>query len=352
VASLDFDHITKRFKADVVALDDMCLHVADGEFMILLGPSGCGKSTALRVAAGVEAADEGAIRIDDIDMTDVPSRNRDVAMVFQAYALYPHMSVFDNIAFGLRMQGLELAAIGRRVAEVAEMLGLGPVLGRKPRELSGGEQQRVALGRAIVREPQVFLFDEPLSSLDAQLRVQMRLELRRIHRDLHATFLYVTHDQVEAMTMGDRIAVMNGGRVEQVGRPREIYDRPADVFVAGLVGSPGMNLTPVRIEGRLARASGFEVELPSAVRLELGILGFRPEAMSPLLDDRWPRLNLNVDLTEILGSDQYVYGSVGGDHIIARVDPSLKLRHGDSLQLCIRPQALHLFDAVSGKTIL
>jgi ABC-type sugar transport system ATPase subunit len=250
------------------------------------------------------------------------------------------------------MQGLELAAIGRRVAEVAEMLGLGPVLGRKPRELSGGEQQRVALGRAIVREPQVFLFDEPLSSLDAQLRVQMRLELRRIHRDLHATFLYVTHDQVEAMTMGDRIAVMNDGRVAQVARPREIYDRPADVFVAGLVGSPGMNLTPVRIEGRLARASGFEVELPSAVRLELGILGFRPEAMSPLLDDRWPRLNLNVDLTEILGSDQYVYGSVGGDHIIARVDPSLKLRHGDSLQLCIRPQALHLFDAVSGKTIL
>jgi ABC-type sugar transport system ATPase subunit len=352
VASLDFDHVTKRFKAGSVALDDMCLHVADGEFMVLLGPSGCGKSTALRVAAGLEAADEGLIRIDDADVTDVPSRNRDVAMVFQSYALYPHMSVFENIAFGLRMQGIEAGAITRRVVKVAGIVGLGPVLGRKPSELSGGEQQRVALGRAIVRDPQVFLFDEPLSSLDAQLRVQMRIELGRIHRDLRATFLYVTHDQVEAMTMGDRIAVMRDGRIEQVGPPREIYDRPASVFVASLVGSPGMNLTPVRIEGRVARASGFEVQLPCAVRLEAGILGFRPEAMSPRLDDRWPRLHLNVDLAEVLGSDQYVYGTVGGDQITARVDPSLKLRHGDRLQLSLRPQALHLFDAVSGKAIL
>jgi ABC-type sugar transport system ATPase subunit len=275
-----------------------------------------------------------------------------VAMVFQSYALYPHMTVFENIAFALRMQGVGPAAIGGRVVQVAGILGLGPVLRRKPRELSGGEQQRVALGRAIVRDPQIFLFDEPLSSLDAHLRVQMRIELRRIHRDLRATFLYVTHDQVEAMTMGDRIAVMKEGKIKQVAPPREIYDRPTDVFVAGLIGSPAMNLTPVSIDGRVARASGFEVQLPQAVPLDAGILGFRPEAVSVRPDDRWPRLELNVDLTEVLGSDQYVYGSAGRDQIIARIEPTLKVRPGDRLQLSIRPQAFHLFDAGTGRAIL
>jgi ABC-type sugar transport system ATPase subunit len=196
------------------------------------------------------------------------------------------------------------------------------------------------------------LFDEPLSSLDANLRNQMRIELRRIHRDLRATFLYVTHDQVEAMTMGDRIAVMKDGKIKQVAPPREIYDHPADVFVAGLIGSPAMNLTPVSIVGRLARASGFEVQLPQAVRLDAGILGFRPETMSVQVDERWPRLRVDVDLTEILGADQYVYGSVGRDQIVARIEPTLKVRPGDRLQLSIRPQALHLFDAVTGRTIL
>ena len=349
---MDLDHVTKRFAEDATAVDDVSLHIEHGEFFVLLGPSGCGKSTVLRLVAGLEDATEGVIKIDGTVVNDVPSRNRDVAMVFQSYALYPHMSVFDNIGFTLRMQGLEQSSIARRVGAVAQVLRLGSLLARKPAELSGGEQQRVALARAMVRNPQVFLFDEPLSSLDAKLRMQTRVELKRVHRAVRATFLYVTHDQVEAMTMADRIAVMNEGSLQQVAPPRDIYDRPANIFVAGFVGSPAMNLLPVSVEGRRARASGFEVSLPQAFRVDRGILGFRPEALTARIDDRWPQLRIEVALAEVVGPYQFVHGSVGGDDIIARLDPGLKVRKRDRLQLSLRPQALHLFDAESGRTIL
>src|SRR5207302_10590682 len=236
MASASFEHVTKRFAEGEIAVNDMCLEVMDGEFLVILGPSGCGKSTALRMLAGVEDVTEGVIKIGETIVTNVPPRNRDLAMVFQTYALYPHMSVFDNMAFSLRLQGVDQADIARRVNTAAETVGLAPLLKRLPRHLSGGEQQRVALGRAIVRDPQLFLFDEPLSSLDARLRGHMRVELQKIHRALGATFLYVTHDQVEAMTLGDRVAVMKDGALQQVAPPRVIYDHPTNMFVAGFIG--------------------------------------------------------------------------------------------------------------------
>src|SRR6202023_2933514 len=250
--------------------------------------------------AGLEEVSEGEIKIGDKVVNDVPPRDRDIAMVFQSYALYPHMTVFDNLAFGLRMRGTAREDIEKRVAHAAEILELGPLLKRKPRQLSGGQRQRVALGRAIVREPQAFLLDEPLSNLDAKLRVQTRIELQKQHRALHATFIYVTHDQVEAMTMGDRIAVMKDGILQQVAPPREIYDNPANIYVAGFIGSPTMNFIPVTVQGTTVKATGFELELPRSPGVEKGTLGIRPEALTERPKEGHAGLDLKVEVVEIL----------------------------------------------------
>src|SRR5499427_3861449 len=270
MASVIYDHVTKRYVSDVAAVDDLNLQVRDTEFMVLVGPSGCGKSTALRMLAGLEEITEGEIKIGERTVNEVPARERDIAMVFQSYALYPHMSVYDNMAFGLKMRGTPRQEILSKVQSAAKMLGLDPYLQRKPRQLSGGQRQRVALGRAIVRNPQVFLLDEPLSNLDAQLRVETRINLQKLHRDLGSTFIYVTHDQVEAMTMGDRIAVLRDGLLQQVAAPREIYERPANVFVAGFIGSPAMNLMEVPLADGGVRLGGSVVEVPREGLAALG----------------------------------------------------------------------------------
>jgi len=361
MASVTFDHVSKRFAGGTLAVKDFSLDVKDTEFMVLVGPSGCGKSTCLRMLAGLEEISDGEIRIGDRVVNDVPPRDRDIAMVFQSYALYPHMTVFDNLAFGLRMRGTPRDDIDRRVNAAAGILELGPLLKRKPRQLSGGQRQRVALGRAIVREPQAFLLDEPLSNLDAKLRVQTRIELQKQHRALHATFIYVTHDQVEAMTMGDRIAVMRDGLLQQVAPPREIYDHPANMYVAGFIGSPTMNFIPVTLQGSTAKASGFEVQLPAAPGVEKAVLGVRPEAMTdnlrgggaqPASTNGHAGLDMKVEVTEILGADQLVYGTVGHDSVIARVDPQMKVDPGDRLRLQLDTRRLHLFDPSSGEAIL
>ncbi|HXL77780.1 MAG TPA: sn-glycerol-3-phosphate ABC transporter ATP-binding protein UgpC [Candidatus Eisenbacteria bacterium] len=352
MASVSYDHVTKRFSGGTLAVNDFNLEVKDTEFMVLVGPSGCGKSTALRMLAGLEEVSEGEIKIGDKVVNDMPPRDRDIAMVFQSYALYPHMTVFDNLAFGLRMRGTPKDDIERRVNAAANILELGPLLKRKPRQLSGGQRQRVALGRAIVREPQAFLLDEPLSNLDAKLRVQTRIELQKQHRALHATFIYVTHDQVEAMTMGDRIAVMKDGVLQQVAPPREIYDNPANMYVAGFIGSPTMNFIPVTVQGTSAKASGFDIELPTAPGVEKGVLGIRPEALTEHPRDGHSGLDLKVEVTEVLGADQFVYGIVGGDAITARVDPNLKVSPGDRIRLGVDMRRLHLFDGPTGRAIL
>ncbi len=351
MASVSYEHVTKRFAGGTLAVNDFNLEIKDTEFMVLVGPSGCGKSTALRMLAGLEEVSEGEIKIGDKVVNDVPPRDRDIAMVFQSYALYPHMTVFDNLAFGLRMRGTARDDIDRRVNAAANILELGPLLKRKPRQLSGGQRQRVALGRAIVREPQAFLLDEPLSNLDAKLRVQTRIELQKQHQALHATFIYVTHDQVEAMTMGDRIAVMKDGILQQVAPPREIYDKPANMYVAGFIGSPTMNFIPVTVQGTTAKASGFDIELPIAPGVEKGVLGIRPEALTERPRDGHPGLDLKVEVTEVLGADQFLYGAVGGDAITARVDPNMKVTPGDRVLLGVDMRRLHLFDGPTGRAI-
>ena len=352
MASVTYEHVTKRYTSDVAAVDDLSLQVRDTEFMVLVGPSGCGKSTALRMLAGLEEITEGEIKIGERTVNDVPARERDIAMVFQSYALYPHMSVYDNMAFGLKMRGTPRSEIQGKVQNAARMLGLSQFLQRKPRQLSGGQRQRVALGRAIVRNPQVFLLDEPLSNLDAQLRVETRINLQKLHRDLGSTFIYVTHDQVEAMTMGDRIAVLKDGVLQQVASPREIYDEPANMYVAGFIGSPKMNFVPVTVQGQTAKASGFEIQLPRAPGIQRGVLGLRPEDLSEEAKDGAPPLDMRVEVLEVLGSDQYIYGKVGNDDLIARVDPHYRVAIGDQVKLGVNMRRLHLFDAESEKAVL
>jgi multiple sugar transport system ATP-binding protein len=352
MASASFEHVTKRFAEGGIAVNDMSLEVKDKEFMVVVGPSGCGKSTALRILAGLDEATEGVIKIGETVVNHMPVRNRDVAMVFQTYALYPHMNVFDNMAFGMRMQGINQTEIAAAVNRAAAIVGMAGLLERLPRQLSGGEQQRVALGRAIVRDPKIFLFDEPLSSLDAKLREHMRVELRKIHRALGATFVYVTHDQVEAMTLGDRIAVMKDGVLQQVAPPEIIYEHPANMFVAGFIGTPAMNLIPVDFRGRTARGSALQIELPHEPRLKNGVLGIRPEAMHENASMGEPTIDMQVDLAEMLGRDQLVYGTVGDDAIVARVDSHVKIRRGERLQLGIDMQRIHLFDAQTGQAVL
>jgi multiple sugar transport system ATP-binding protein len=351
MAAVTFDHVVKRYTADLTVVKDFNVDIKDKEFMVLVGPSGCGKSTALRMLAGLETIFEGQIRIGDRVVNDVAAKDRDIAMVFQSYALYPHMSVFDNMAFPLQMKKMPKAEIEKRVGNASKILGLDNFLKRKPRALSGGQRQRVALGRAIVRNPQVFLLDEPLSNLDAKLRGQTRIELQKLHHDLETTFIYVTHDQVEAMTMGDRISIMNAGILQQVGTPDDIYDHPANLFVAGFIGSPTMNFVPVTTSDGTAKASGFEVKLPKHVASAKGTLGFRPEAVTDRPSEQ-ASLDMKVDVVERLGSDQFLYGQVGGDTITARVDPRLKVEPGDSVKLGLDTRSLHLFDAETELALL
>src|SRR6202165_1987805 len=294
LASVTDDHVVKRYTADLTVVKDFNVAIKDQEVMVLGGPSGCGKSAALRMLAGLESISEGQIRIGDRVVNNVAAKDRDIAMVFQYYALYPHMSVYDNMAFPLQMQHMPKAEMDTRVKNASTILGLQNFLDRKPRALSGGQRQRVALGRAIVRSPKVFLLDEHLSNPDAKLRGQTRIELQKLHRDLETTFIYVTHDQVEAMTMGDRIAIMNAGILQQVGTPGDIYDHPANLFVAGFIGSPTMNFVPATVDNGTAKSSGLEVKLPKPISAAKGTLGFRPEAVTDKGVDGGPSLRLKV----------------------------------------------------------
>ena len=344
MSSVTYDHVVKRYTADVTVVKDLNVDIKDKEFMVLVGPSGCGKSTALRMLAGLESITEGQIRIGERVVNNVAAKDRDIAMVFQSYALYPHMSVFDNMAFPLQMQHMKKEEINTRVRNASKILGLDAFLQRKPRALSGGQRQRVALGRAIVRSPKVFLLDEPLSNLDAKLRGQTRIELQKLHRELETTFIYVTHDQVEAMTMGDRIAIMNGGILQQVGTPGEVYDHPANLFVAGFIGTPTMNFVPVTTTDSTAKASGFEAKLPKSVPAGKGMLGFRPEALTDKTSPDGSNLEMKVDVVERLGSDQFLYGQTGADTVTARVDPRMKVDPGDTVKLGLDTRSIHLFD--------
>ena len=327
MASVTYDHVTKRF-GEVVALNDLSLHINDKEFLVLVGPSGCGKTTALRCLAGLEEVTEGRILIEDQVVNDVPPKDRDIAMVFQSYALYPHMTVFDNMAFGLKLRKVPKDEIKRRVHEAAEILDIVHLLDRKPRQLSGGQRQRVAVGRAIVRNPKVFLFDEPLSNLDAKLRVQTRTELSKLHKRLQTTFIYVTHDQVEAMTMADKIVVLQAGMIEQVGSPLELYRRPRNQFVAGFIGSPKMNF----ISGEAAAAHGAHT------------IGIRPEHIDVLESGgEWSGV---VGVTEHLGSDTFFHIHETGlaETMTVRAGGEIGFRHGDQISLSPRADMIHKFD--------
>jgi multiple sugar transport system ATP-binding protein len=352
MATAAFERVTKRF-GDVTALDDFSLSIGDGEFVVLVGPSGSGKTTALRLLAGLEALSRGDVRIGDRVVNRLAPRDRDIAMVFQDYALYPQMTVYKNLAFGLRMRKTPKAEIDRRVRFAAEILGMTDLLERKPRALSGGQRQRVALGRAIVREPAVFLMDEPLSNLDAKLRVQTRSEIKRIQGEIGTTTVFVTHDQVEAMTMGDRIAVMNEGVLAQVGSPAEVYERPQNVFVAGFIGSPAMSFSKVRVEcaGRSLRLSHgrFSLSVPAdgtAVPAE-AILGVRPEHARLWRDGEGLRgpVDGRVEFVEMLGRESYVGVRVADDVLLTVfVTPDVHVRPGDEVACGVEPSSVHLFD--------
>jgi multiple sugar transport system ATP-binding protein len=340
------------------AVKDVNLEIRDREFVVLVGPSGCGKTTTLRMIAGLEDITSGEIRIDEKVVNDLPPMDRDIAMVFQNYALYPHMSVYDNMAFGLKMRKFARDEIEKRVRRSAEILGIQQLLERRPRQLSGGQRQRVALGRAIVRDPRVFLFDEPLSNLDAKLRVQMRVELKRLHHRLETTAIYVTHDQVEAMTLGDRVVVMKDGLVQQVGEPLELYGRPANRFVASFIGSPAMNFAEVTItdsgDGLWAEAAGLRIRVPlrkaQALARHAGakvVLGVRPEAlrMANGADPSDYAFDSTVEVVEPLGNEILLDVRAGSHLMVARVDPGVRVKVRDAVRLSIDPERLHFFDA-------
>jgi multiple sugar transport system ATP-binding protein len=397
MATVAFKSVGKVFPDGTRAVDDLDLEIADGEFMVLVGPSGCGKTTALRMVAGLEDVTTGEVVIDDRVVNDLDPRERDVAMVFQNYALYPHMSVYDNIAFGLRMQKVPRARIQERVRDISRVLGIDSLLGRKPRQLSGGQRQRVAMGRAIVRNPAVFLMDEPLSNLDARLRVQMRAEIARIQHELGATTIYVTHDQIEAMTMGDRVAVLRKGVLQQTDRPQQVYDAPANLFVASFIGSPAMNLVEATLEPRnggfVAHVGAQNVELPAeVVRARPALaryagqkigLGIRPEHVREAGRDGVPaRLRGRVLVSEALGAEQLVHLEVdavpvvteeilevAGDldaavveelqaeaqsrrtTVVARFDSDFSARAGEQAEVAFAPAKAHFFDLESGAAI-
>ena len=354
MARITLSHIDKRYPNGYVASRDLNLEIADGEFLVLVGPSGSGKSTVLRMIAGLEKPTGGTITIGDRDVTRLPPQERDIAMVFQSYALYPHMTVRENMAFGLRLRKQPADLVAKRVAEVADSLGLAPMLERKPAQLSGGQRQRVALGRAIVREPKAFLFDEPLSNLDAQLRVETRAELARLHRRLGATMVYVTHDQIEAMTLGTRVAVLKDGMLQQVAPPMELYRRPENQFVASFIGSPSMNFVRGTVErtggGPRFVAPGFAIPLPGNGAVKEGpvVLGVRPHDLALQNADNGAGRAV-VTLVEPLGSEQLVHvGVPNGQDLVAAVGSEATPRVDDRVSLEVAPQAVHLFDAESG----
>jgi multiple sugar transport system ATP-binding protein len=358
MASVTFENVFKKF-GDVTAVNDLDIHVEDKEFLVLVGPSGCGKSTALRLLAGLEEITSGQIKIGDRVVNDLPPKDRDIAMVFQSYALYPHMSVFDNMAFGLRLRKMDKAEIKRRVGDAAKILGIEPLLDRKPRQLSGGQRQRVAVGRAIVREPNVFLLDEPLSNLDAKLRVQTRAEISRLHQELATTFIYVTHDQVEAMTMATRIAVINFGELQQIDSPQQLYDFPANKFVAGFIGSPAMNFFDAKVVKEKSKlmvdAGSFKVDVPKervkAYSDYVGkdvTFGIRPEDIH---DTKFTPPNIKpsiveaeVDVVELMGNEIVGYLKSGSQNFVARVDPRSEYKIGEKVKVAFDVENLHVFD--------
>jgi multiple sugar transport system ATP-binding protein len=388
MAEITLDEVTKVFDDGTEAVKDMDLEIGDGEFMILVGPSGCGKSTALRMIAGLEDISQGEVKIDGEVVNERPPKDRDVAMVFQNYALYPHMTVRENMGFALKLAGADRAEIDRKVEEAARTLDLTQHLDRRPANLSGGQRQRVAMGRAIVRDPKAFLMDEPLSNLDAKLRVQMRTEVARLQSRLETTTVYVTHDQTEAMTLGDRVAVMRAGVLQQVGTPAELYEEPRNLFVAGFIGSPAMNFMPAEIEGRHAKLPIGEAELDEEVRGAGGgsvIAGLRPERfedaslVGDLAEERGIVFEAEIDLVESLGSDLYAYFHVqaegiesdqladvvadsleetgvtdvreGEQQMVARLDPASKIKRRERAKLWADTSKLHLFDPESGESL-
>ncbi len=380
MAGIELDHVTKAFAGDVVAVDDVSLAIEDGEFLVLVGPSGCGKSTLLRMIAGLEEVSDGTISIGDVDVTDLAPPERDIAMVFQNYALYPHMTVRENLGFGLSVRRTPKREIASRVTDVAALLGLQDMLDRKPAHLSGGQRQRVAMGRAIIREPKAFLMDEPLSNLDAKLRVGMRASLAQLHARLGVTSLYVTHDQTEAMTLGQRVAVMRDGRIVQVDVPQRLYQAPTDLFVAAFIGSPSMNLVEASVDGDEIVLGQFRALLDPQRRpprgVERVVLGVRPETFD---DDvaahrSRPRLQVTVEVVEELGSDAYVFFRVEAPRVTvethgvtddeatllpeddclfaARVDPATTAQVGAPLELSVDPARFHFFDVRTGASLL
>jgi multiple sugar transport system ATP-binding protein len=380
MAEIELKSLTKVFSGDVVALDDVSLRIEDGEFIALVGPSGCGKSTLLRALAGLEDVTSGEISIGGRDVTDLAPRHRDIAMVFQSYALYPHMTVGQNLGYGLKVRRMSKAEIRKRVDEIAELLGLEALLERKPAQLSGGQRQRVAMGRAIVREPQAFLMDEPLSNLDAKLRVGMRASLAQLHQRLGVTTVYVTHDQVEAMTLGQRVAVMKDGRILQVDAPQRLYEQPRDLFVAGFIGSPAMNLVDARIDGDHVVFGEFRLPLDSGRRPSASgrlVLGMRPETFEDagFASPELPVIDVEVVVLEDLGADAHVFfradttrvatevtegEAAGAPDLVtdrgallnARVDPRTSAHVGGSMRLAVDPTRFHFFDRESGASLL
>jgi len=376
VAEIVLDNLSKVFSGGVVAVDGVSLTIGSGEFLVLVGPSGCGKSTLLRMIAGLEEVTGGTIAIGERDVTDLPPRARDIAMVFQSYALYPHMTVRQNLGYGLKVRKTPKREIGERVTRAAELLGLDQLLDRKPSALSGGQRQRVAMGRAIVREPKAFLMDEPLSNLDAKLRVSMRAQLAALHGRLATTTIYVTHDQIEAMTLGQRVAVMRDGRIQQVDTPQELYARPANLFVAAFIGSPAMNLVEADLARGQVRFGGYAIPLPSTDTTPDGqvIAGIRPEAFedAAFADASLPRIDVKVEVVEELGADTHVLFSVAaprvdvtevreaageedttlatveGSLFTARVDPATEAKPGAPLRLAVDPSRFHYFDPETG----
>jgi multiple sugar transport system ATP-binding protein len=380
MAGIGIEGVTKLFAGGVVAVDDVSLEIEDGEFLVLVGPSGCGKTTLLRMIAGLEEVTEGRILIGGRDVTDAAPRHRDIAMVFQSYALYPHMTVRQNLAYGLKVRRTPKRESARRVEEVAELLGLAELLDRRPGALSGGQRQRVAMGRAIAREPQAFLMDEPLSNLDAKLRVGMRASLSQLHARLGTTTVYVTHDQIEAMTLGQRVAVMRNGRMLQVDRPQHLYERPRDLFVAAFIGSPAMNLVEATLDGDDVVFGGFRIPLDPLRRPRLGssrvVLGIRPECFkdADLAPAGLPTIDTRIEVVEELGSDAHVFFHVEAPSVTAelleaaeedqvgllanelalftaRVDARTSARPGADLRLAVDPARFHFFDPQTGASL-
>ena len=366
MASVTYKNVTKKF-GDVIAVNNLDIHIEDKEFLVLVGPSGCGKTTALRLLAGLEDITDGTIQIGDKVVNDIAPKDRDIAMVFQSYALYPHMSVYDNMAFGLKLQKMPKEEIDRRVNNAADILGIGELLDRKPRQLSGGQRQRVAVGRAIVREPTVFLLDEPLSNLDAKLRVQTRSEISKLHRQLETTFIYVTHDQVEAMTMATRIAVLKDGLLQQLATPHILYDKPINKFVAGFIGSPAMNFFEATLKKSgsniIIDAGSFSVEIPDEAKDTVKdhldkpvIFGIRPEDChdsyfipKEVIPAKIPGTIID---TELMGSEIHIFLENGPHKFIARIDPRSTVKHGDQIDIILNMANFHIFDKETETAII